>query len=56
METSMLFRLAILCSLFALFAFGFSELVETKQHVPGIGVASAGCLDRGIVCGKPLAD
>ncbi|WP_427025927.1 hypothetical protein ACP4J4_08460 [Aureimonas ureilytica] len=49
-------RLAIVCSLFALFAFGFSELVESKQRVPGIGVASAGCLDRGMVCVKSPAD
>ncbi len=49
-------RLAVLCSLFALFAFGFSELVESKQRVPGIGTASAGCLDRGMVCGRKSAD
>lgn len=49
-------RLAVLCSLLVLFAFGFSELVESKQHIPGIGVASAGCLDRGMVCGKHAAD
>jgi len=46
-------RVAVLCSLLALFAYGFSELVESHQHIPGIGVASAGCLDRGMVCAKP---
>lgn len=49
-------RLAILCSLFALFALGFSELVESKQHVPGIGTANAACFDRGMVCRKPAID
>ncbi len=52
----MVLRLTIVSSLFALFAFGFAELVESRQGVPGIGVANAGCLDRGMVCIKPKLD
>ena len=49
----MILRLTVLTMLLALFAMGFSSLVESRQRMPGIGTASAGCLDRGVICIRP---
>lgn len=49
----MVLRLSILTCLMALFALGFSSLVQSELRRDGPMAASAGCYDQGAVCARP---